>query len=81
MIALLLAAVLDLASYRARVERIDALLARGDQASAAAQAQALLGDTVRWEGEDLSPDAWTLAPIARGEPHRAGLERPVLCDA
>jgi len=72
-IALLLAAVLDLASYRARVERIDALLARGDQASAAAQAKALLADTVRWEGEDLSPDAWTLAPIARGEPHRARL--------
>jgi hypothetical protein len=72
-ISILLAAVLDLASYRARVERIDALLAHGDQASAAAQAQALLADTVRWEGEDLSPDAWTLAPIARGEPHLARL--------
>jgi hypothetical protein len=72
-IAILLAAVLDLASYRARLEQIDALLARGDRAGAAAGARALLADSVRAEGEDLSPDAWTLSPIARGEPHRARL--------
>ena len=73
MIAMLLAAVLDLASYRARLEQIDALLARGENGRAAAEARALLGDTVRAKGEDLSPDAWALSPIARGEAHRARL--------
>ena len=73
MIAMLLAAVLDLASYRARLERIDALLVRGEKAHAGAEARALLGETVRAGGEDLSPDAWALSPIARGEPHRARL--------
>jgi len=72
--ALLLAAVLDLASYRARLEHIDALLVEGNQARAAADARALLGDTVRAGNEELAPDAWTLAPIARGEPHRARLQ-------
>jgi len=73
-IALLLAAVLDLASYRARLEHIDALLAEGNRERAAADARALLGDTVRAGNEDLASDAWTLAPIARGEPHRARLQ-------
>jgi len=72
-IAILLAAMLDLASYRARLEQIDALLARGEDSRAAAEATALLADSVRADGEGLSPDAWTLSPIARGEAHRARL--------
>lgn len=73
MTALVLAAVLDLASYRARLERIDSLLAEGNRDRAAADAKTLLGDTVRAGAEDLAPDEWTLAPIARGDPHRARL--------
>jgi hypothetical protein len=72
-IGVVLLAVLDLASYRARLEQIDALLARGDGGRAAAAAKSLLGETIRWEGEDLSADAWALSPIARGEPHRTRL--------
>src|SRR6059058_5258053 len=72
-IAMLLLAVLDLASYRARLEQIDALLARGQNARAAAEARTLLAQTVRAQGEDLSPDAWALSPVARGEAHRARL--------
>jgi Domain of unknown function (DUF4129) len=73
LLAVLLAAPLDLAGYRAQLQRIDALLAHGEKASAAAAARALLGEPVRAEAGELAPDAWTLAPIARGDPHRARL--------
>jgi len=73
-IGVVLLAVLDLASYRARLERIDALLARGDASQAAVEARSLLGETIRADGEGLSLDSWTLSPIARGEPHRTRLQ-------
>ena len=71
--ALALAAALDLLQYRAQLERIDALLARGENARAAAAAQRLQEATLRAGDQDLAPDAWSLGPIARGEPHRARL--------
>ena len=73
LLVLLLAAPLDLAGYRAHLQRIDALLARGEKARAAADARTLLHAEVRSDVGELAPDAWTLAPIARGEPHRARL--------
>src|SRR5205085_373037 len=69
----LLAAPLDLADYRARLERIDFLLDRGNLAAAAEAARALLDETIRAGDEELFPDGWTLSPIAGGEPHRARL--------
>jgi len=73
LLVVLLTAPLDLAGYRAHLERIDALLAHGEKARAAADARSLLRAEVRADVGELAPDAWTLAPIARGEPHRARL--------
>jgi Domain of unknown function (DUF4129) len=73
LLAALLAAPLGLPAYRARLEKIDALLLAGDRAQAAAAAQKLLGEKVRAGEEEIAPAAWALEPIARGDPHRSRL--------
>jgi hypothetical protein len=70
---LLLAGPLDLAQYRARLRQIDDLLARGEPAAAAQAARSLQASSIRAGAEELAPDQWVLAPIARREPHRARL--------
>lgn len=71
---LVLAAPLDVAGYRARLEQIDAALAQGRAGVAAQQARALLAqDSVRAGDASFAPDAWVLGPIARGEPRRPRL--------
>ncbi len=70
---LLISAPLGLDQYRAQLIEIDARLARGDRKGAASLAQSLRGAIVRAGEEELSPDEWVLAPIARGEPRRARL--------
>jgi Domain of unknown function (DUF4129) len=70
---LLLAGPLDLAQYRARLQEIDDLLARGDPAAAARQARSLEGSAIRAGGEELAADEWVLGPIARQKPQRARL--------
>jgi Domain of unknown function (DUF4129) len=73
LLAALLAAPLGLPAYRARLEKIDALLLAGDRARAAAAAQKLLGEKVQAGEEEIVPAAWALEPIARGDPHRSRL--------
>jgi len=73
LVLLLLVAPLDLDQYRARLQQIDGLLARGDSAAAAREARALQGLSIRAGGEELAADDWVLGPIARREPHRARL--------
>jgi hypothetical protein len=68
-----LAAPLALPDYRARLEKIDALLLDGDRAGAAAAAQGLLSERVQIGEEQIVPAAWALEPIARGDPHRSRL--------
>jgi hypothetical protein len=72
-LALLLTVAIDLGRYRTLLVEIDRRLEQGDPAGAAAAARALEQVTVRADGEELVTDLWALAPIARGEPHRARL--------
>jgi Domain of unknown function (DUF4129) len=69
-IALLLA--LDLSGYQRELQGIDARLGQGDTKGAAAAAHKLLEQKL---DDGLSPDAWTLQPIADGTPHRTRLSR------
>ncbi len=74
MIALLLAASLSLADYRARLNAIEMNLSGNRQDAAAAGARALLAVTAIHAGkDDLQPDRYTLEPIAQGHPRRARL--------
>lgn len=73
LLALLLAAPLTFADYRARLERVDALLLQGERTQAALAARELLRSRVRVGEEEIVPAAWALEPIARGDPHRARL--------
>jgi hypothetical protein len=71
-IALALLLALDLAGYQRELQGIDAQLARGETKPAAAAARKLLEQKL--DG-GLSPDAFTLQPIADGAPRRPRLQQ------